>query len=168
VTSRSECGRHKDRLAALKLSYLIGWRETAPSSYDQTRWGTLDYAENVESQFLSLRQWLLSLTSLSNKRRAKFPNICGLLREHLLTAWTAGSAKIALSAPIFSEALDSANSVRRSDVVENVCIHDSAVPPNFELLSLKRERPKRCFPKGLDNGPEKQPAMSCCNAGSTR
>ena len=107
-------------------------------------------AHYQEFESLSLRQRLLSPTSLRRWSPAKFPYSSGLLREDLLTARLSVSTEIALSGPIFSEAPDSANLVRRSYPIENAGFGDSVNVSNFEMLSLGQEkflaRPSRAHP----------------------
>ena len=107
-------------------------------SYAPLRLSTMDYAENVGSQFLSLRQRLIRICSPAGAGRPQKPNNGFVFRARL---WTAGSPNRPLmfsSRPIFSEALDSVILVQRFEPASD---KDFFRTPGPEVgISLARAR----------------------------
>jgi hypothetical protein len=77
------------------------------------RWSTLRYAENVGTQFLSLRQRSTPICSLAGAGIRQKPNNGGLFLLGLWTEMLPGGRFPFSPGPIFSEPLDSAILVQR-------------------------------------------------------
>jgi hypothetical protein len=89
---------------------MMGW------DFALLRWSTLRYAENVGSQFHSLRQRSLRIRSPPRARSLQKPNNGGLFRLGLWTAILPRGARTFSPGPIFSEPLDSAILVQSFEV----------------------------------------------------
>jgi hypothetical protein len=99
-------GQHTRSALRLNPDVLMGWLFALP------RWNTLGYAENVGSQFHSLRQRTRCALFSVWARTSKNPNRSMLVQLGLWTATSLPPSRMFSDGRIFSEPLDSTKLVQ--------------------------------------------------------